>query len=1242
MQKGWKRFVQSKSLKNCERYGILALRVGVMVFLILNFHWLNEHPFQVDPINLTELLYLLSIVVLFICTKKQKLPIKSRWPKLVFDFFFATFFVGLSLNNTGPHSGLYVLYLIPIIYCSYWFGKVATVSFVTAVSIIYCLSNYFMLGMNTEFKSVKEVVKVLGPMVVIFYVVAFSVIYYKRKIQTSYNDIDKKVAERTAELKHEKDYIRSLLKSSFDAIIAVDESGKVKEANEQACELLGYELINIVTKGVTDFYPRGEAEIVMKELRDSNDGAIENFHALIKNKNGENIPILLSASLLYDKELDFKKELAKGRKFPTVGYFRDKRVEEVIDIISKDITSITEEKRLLDKIAQTVAETLHAEACGILIHNENNGSLDLISSYGLPVALSRLKKRETYHNENDGMTAKVFFLNKTLNIPDIDVNLKKPDYLNVRYARNFEKNSRYGTYKHFLGVPLVVQGEVYGVIRVLNKYSIDKELDKQGFTYNDQRVLERISSQVSLLVEKVRGKGRFNAILKVGQELNQKLEISLDELLEKIAKEVVEGMRFKACYLRLIENGDKLKIKACFGLNGDYKNNSQYIIPIGHGICGGVAKTGEYLAIEDLEKEANFEFKDLIKSEGLKAMLSIPMKYRGRVIGVINCYTCRIHKFTEQEIQIMKTFAAYASIAIQNKKRIDELIALNEIGRELVKPIQTEELFDLILGKAKVLSGADRLCIKRYDERSGLLKSERASNCRWFEKCSEHPIDVRNGLGAEVLGEVIDKSQLLIIPDFSTIWEKIKDVPQKKLFQAVKSCAIIPITIDKRVYGVLFLDSYRHDFFAKDDLLVLESFSNQAAIAIRNANLFDKLKKVTETFPNISALSIDIDKVLQNIVEIAKDVLDTDILLLYRWDASHERIIWPPVYTGTINELEYMLQEVGSSDTPMSFINKKTSHYTVDSQKDPIMTSQGKPLKEGFTRRFVFREGIISSAGIILKVGQEIVGVMFINYRTHHDFDEDEQKIIENYASYIAIAIKNILHFQAKEDAMKMAIRAEKLAALGEAAGFVAHNARSDLGAVQIYTNQLIKNLAKKEITDYDDILNRIDRNLINLNTALTDLLDISKEPQIHKRFITFNNAFKEKFRDLMSEASSYKLKFSIEVADDLPLLLVDERKINQVFSNLFKNSVDATPKGGSIKVQFITDNHQILIFWENSGNSIKEEDQDKIFDAFFSTKKSWGFGLAYCKKIIEGHNGKIYVDPGFKEGCRFVIELPY
>jgi two-component system sporulation sensor kinase A len=234
------------------------------------------------------------------------------------------------------------------------------------------------------------------------------------------------------------------------------------------------------------------------------------------------------------------------------------------------------------------------------------------------------------------------------------------------------------------------------------------------------------------------------------------------------------------------------------------------------------------------------------------------------------------------------------------------------------------------------------------------------------------------------------------------------------------------------------------------------------------------------------------------------------------------------------------------------------------------------------------------------------------------------------------------MHFQAKEDASEKVLQAEKLASLGKAAGFVAHNARSDLGAVQIYLKQMIKDITKMGITEFNLILERMQKNLKNVNTSIVDLLDIAKKPEFEKKPVFFNDAFQEKFKDFKNEAKIYNLQFTVKSSKRLPIISLDKQKMIQVFTNLFKNSLDAAPNGGEIKLEVKTRNHKLIIGWENPGEQIPENEHEKIFDIFFSKKESWGFGLAYCKKIIEGHNGKIYVDPEFKKGTRFIIEIPY
>ncbi len=1217
------------------KFFILAIRLSVLVFLILNFHVFNKQPiFELNLINIIELLYLIYILVLFVFSNYTP-SFKTQISKLIFDFLFITIFWYKSLLFYDSHSWLYVLYLIPIIFCSFWFNWIITIIFVTIVSVSYATLNYFILDLGNVFKTSFKIIRTLAPGVMIFYIVALGSIFYKRRIPKSYEEIEKETKDRTVELREDKEYTRKLLKSSFDAIIAVDKDGYISEVNERTCELFEYDREEMVNKKVKKFYARGEGNRIMNELRNRLDGSIENFDAFILSKRKEKIPILLSVAFLYDKSLDLKKELEKGRKFPTVGYFRDKRAEKAIDDIAKGITSTIDEKELFTKIAENVTKILKAEACSILTYNEGKGLFKVINSYGMPEPLKSVEPFESY-DEKDSMIAQTFFSKRPLNISNIDVHKEQPRHVQIKwkYAQNFAKNSKFGDLKHFLGVPLEVQGKVYGVIRVINKYTSNGKLDKEGFIEKDIKLLERISNQVSILVEKVRDKGRFRAISEVGKKLNEMYDVPLSDLLETIAREVVKGMRFKACYLRLIEEGNILKITAYYGLKGNYTNNEKYNLKIGVGISGDVVKSGEYRKIEDLLKVEEFEFKEILETEELRSMLSVPLKYRNRVIGVINCYTRRVHKFTEQEIQIVSTFAAYASTAIQNKKRVEELVyALNEVGSELVKPVKIEELFLLILKKAKALSGADSLCIKTYDERSGIIKTVKALNCKWHEKYNLFSFKIWEGLEGSIIGKVIESGQSKIISNDEEMRERLKEGPGYELLKHIKSCALIPIKIDNKVFGVLTLESQKDNFFTEDDLLVLESFAIQAAIALRNANLFDKLQKSTETFPKISELDTDIDKVLQNIADIAAEVLETDILLLYRWDEEKGKIIWPPISSGKVREPEYMMSEAISSDTPTQVIKIGKFHYTENSKEDPIMTSEGEPLKEGVPARFVFREEIVSSACIILKVGQEKVGVMFINYRTHHKFDEDERKIIENYASYIAIAIQNVKHFSEKQ-------AATRLQTLGQLAAVIAHKIKNDISPISLYTGDLIDETSPKDPHYFN--LTQIKEKVRKITSEIDNLLIASEKKIPEKEFVDISRLTNEIEQEIISDLKTKKIEFEKKINADIPEIKVDPTQIRMVLSNLAYNSIEAMPDGGKITISISKSKHTVLLDWKDTGKGISPGVGEKVFQPFWTTKnKGFGLGLFLSKSIIEEHGGTISLDLNYKKGARFIIEFP-
>ncbi len=1053
--------------------------------------------------------------------------------------------------------------------------------------------------------------------------------YYKRIIKRS-----RAQEKRSSDVGYTPEFTQILIESSFDAVIAADEAGMITNANERAHELLEYEPMDIIGGKVDDFYAEGEAQRVMEALAKSEHGSIENFETRILTKSGKEIPILLSAAFLFDRET-IREGLAQGKRFSTVGYFRDMRAEIAIDKITRSITSMTNEKEIQKQIVENVAKLLKAEACSLLTFDESIGKLRVVRSYGRPRVLKMGEWAEMY-GVGAGMIGQCFSSKKTIRVSNIDVEKKEPQNrgINWEYVENFAKHSRYGDFKHFLGVPLEIQGEVYGVIRVLNKYSNDTDLDATGFTPNDEKLLERISTQVSILVEKIRDKDRFEAILKVGRKLNEMLDVSLEVMLAAISEDVVIGMHFKACYLRLLEDGDTLRIKACYGLKGEYIGKEEYDLKIDDGsITGNVVESGKYRTIEDLSKlKKKYKYPEIIQVEKVKSMLSMPLNYRGRLIGVINCYTGRVHNFTEQEIRIMETFAAYATTAIQNKRRVDEFKALNKISAELVKPIELDNLFHLILKKAKTFSGADRLCIKINDDREGKIKTTHSLGCPWHAKYPGTTYNTWEESGNKASWEVYKTGKSKIVENYDETREHTKRLPGYELLASIRSCALVPVTLDERVYGVIYLESDRPDFFTEDDLLVLEAFSSQVAIALKNANFLNKLQRAYETFPRISELNMDMDRVLENIADIAAEVLETDVLTLYQYNEKNKEVEWPPIVRGKIKFPRFMMMPVGEKDAPYLFINKGEDHFADKSLEDPVMNPRLKPRK-GIRRRFIGREGIKSSAGILLKVGTEIVGVMFVNYREPHKFNDDECKIILNYASYIAIAIQNVRHFKEKESLTALD-SVQKLAAS------LAHKMKNDIGAIHLDNGRLLRG-TNPERAEYK-ILSRIEKNIEKITADIDSLLRASRLQEPEMRYVSFKKVVRELESEILPNLKTKNIKYNRNIAGYLPLLKMDPLQIKMVLANLVHNSIDAMPDGGDMTLSIKKREKDVVVYWQDTGPGISEENESKIFDAYYSTRgEGYGVGLFLSKRVIEEHGGSISLDPLYKKGARFIIKFP-
>lgn len=158
---------------------------------------------------------------------------------------------------------------------------------------------------------------------------------------------------------------------------------------------------------------------------------------------------------------------------------------------------------------------------------------------------------------------------------------------------------------------------------------------------------------------------QFEALSKVSKTITSSLY--LEDILKLIVTVTAEIMNSKICSLSLLdEKTNTLVLKATQSMSESY--NKKPPLKMGEGIAGKVAFENKPIAIYDISKELEYKYKDIAKREGLKSLLSVPLSVKGRVIGVLNSYTSKPHKFLNEEIDILTTVASQAAIVIENSE----------------------------------------------------------------------------------------------------------------------------------------------------------------------------------------------------------------------------------------------------------------------------------------------------------------------------------------------------------------------------------------------------------------------------------------------------------------------------------------------------------------------------------------------------------------------------------------------
>ncbi len=155
----------------------------------------------------------------------------------------------------------------------------------------------------------------------------------------------------------------------------------------------------------------------------------------------------------------------------------------------------------------------------------------------------------------------------------------------------------------------------------------------------------------------------------------------LAEILHLIVTLTAQLMNTNICSLMLLdEKTGELRIAATQSLSEAY--NKKANVKVGESVSGQVVKTGKSMSVLDVVKEAGYAFPNVAREEGLVSMLSVPLRVKDRIIGVVNCYTKEPHVFTSAETRMLQAVANQAAVAIEHTRLQDENHAVKKALEE--------------------------------------------------------------------------------------------------------------------------------------------------------------------------------------------------------------------------------------------------------------------------------------------------------------------------------------------------------------------------------------------------------------------------------------------------------------------------------------------------------------------------------------------------------------------------------
>lgn len=481
------------------------------------------------------------------------------------------------------------------------------------------------------------------------------------------------------------------------------------------------------------------------------------------------------------------------------------------------------------------------------------------------------------------------------------------------------------------------------------------------------------------------------------------MSLSLREVLNLIVTNVVKVMNVKASSLRLLNREtQQLELVAHHGLSERYANKG----PVEYDGSIADALAGKSVSIYDITSDANARYRNEALAEGIRSILSIPLRFGDDVIGILRMYTAEPVEYSGEDLKFVAAIAEQAAVAIVNARVFERTVSkeqeylrvFQKVARAVSSSLQLEEVLHMIvriLPEVMRLKAATIRLLDSTGERLELAAAHGLSE----QYLGRGPVDLEENI-REALQE-----RPVAIYDVAT--DPRVHYRKEAEAEGIKSMLTLPIISRRRIIGVLRLLTSEPRHFTQQDMDFAAALAEQCGIAIENARMYER-QYAEATY--LSALQ-DIAKAVSSTLGVREvmDLIVRRIATPLRADAATIRLLDP-----TRKRLE-LVASYGLSE-----------HYLkkgpVDAERSVAEALEGRPVAiydVPSDLRIVYREearheGIRSMLVVPMVFRGTVIGVIRVLTKTPRVFRQEEIDFASALAEQAAVAIEYSKAFPAK------------------------------------------------------------------------------------------------------------------------------------------------------------------------------------------------------------------------------------